>query len=45
MDADSDNATPAAVAVAGVVDADMAKVASQAPGAVAAKPAPSAGGT
>jgi K(+)-stimulated pyrophosphate-energized sodium pump len=44
MDADSDNAMPAAAAVAGVVDADMAQVASMAPETTAAKPAPSGGG-
>jgi K(+)-stimulated pyrophosphate-energized sodium pump len=44
MDADSDNATPSAAAVASVVDADMAKVAPQASGATAANPAPSGGG-
>jgi K(+)-stimulated pyrophosphate-energized sodium pump len=44
MDADSDNAMPAAAAVASVVDADMARVAPQAPGAAATNPAPSGGG-
>jgi K(+)-stimulated pyrophosphate-energized sodium pump len=44
MDADSDNATPSAAAVASVVDADMARVAPQASGATAANPAPSGGG-
>jgi hypothetical protein len=44
MDADSDNATPAAAAVANVVDADMAKVVETAPETTAANPAPSGGG-
>jgi K(+)-stimulated pyrophosphate-energized sodium pump len=44
MDADSDTAMPAAAAVAGVVNADMAQVASMAPETTAAKPAPSGGG-
>ncbi len=44
MDADSDNAMPAAAAVAAVVDADMAKVAPAEPEATAANPAQSGGG-
>jgi K(+)-stimulated pyrophosphate-energized sodium pump len=44
MDADSDNAMPAAAAVAGVVDADMARVAPQPAEVSTAKPAPSGGG-
>ena len=44
MDADGDNAMPAAAAVAAVVDADMAKVAPTEPEATAANPAQSGGG-
>jgi hypothetical protein len=44
MDADSDDAMPASVAVARVVDKDMAKVGETAPETTAANPAPSGGG-